>query len=63
MRGVGQRRYDVISLDISADGILAGDYVDEFHPSVYLTVNTTVRLHAGSKIKVSVARVVKRCSA
>lgn len=60
MRGIGQRQYEITSLDISADGVLAADYVDEFQPSVHLTVNTTVRLHAGSKIKVSVIWVVEK---
>ena len=53
MRDVGQRQYNITSLDISADGVLAAEYVNEFDPSVRLTVDTTVRLHAGSKITVS----------
>ena len=39
-------------MQISADGILSSEYVDEFEPSLTLNVNQTMRMHAGSKIEV-----------
>lgn len=59
MENVGMRQYSINSLDISADGVLAADYVEELNPSVILQVNSTVRLHAGSAIAVKYTRIKK----
>ena len=40
------------NIQISADGSMSSDYVDEFEPSLTLNVNQTFRMHAGSKMEV-----------
>jgi hypothetical protein len=52
MEGLGPRQYDLTSLNMSADGVLSSDYINELQPSLTLNVSATVRLHAGSKIQV-----------
>ena len=52
-KGLNLREYAFDNIQISADGILSSDYVDEFEPSLTLNLNQTLRMHAGSRIEVS----------
>ena len=52
-KGLNLREYAFDNIQISADGIMSSDYVDEFEPSLTLNVNQTLRMHAGSRIEVS----------
>ena len=52
-KGLNLREYAFDNIQISADGILSSDYVGEFEPSLTLNLNQTLRMHAGSRIEVS----------
>ena len=55
-KGLNLREYAFDNIQISADGIMSSDYVDEFDPSLTLNVNQTLRMHAGSRIEVGLKR-------
>ena len=52
-KGLNLREFAFDNIQISADGVMSSDYVDEFETSLTLNVNQTLRMHAGSRIEVS----------